>query len=133
MFSGGTTERVTVATVPVVARGAVKDSGTVVLNMNSIHANYKMSQGTIRTADTSGVVTTQMNTSTCQFTEMIRGGYIVTGGTGAYAHATGHGLYAAPFSVVLPRKANGKCNFASSAVPTSAVITIQAAGPIRIP
>lgn len=120
-------------TVPLEARGAFKDTGSVVLKMNAKRGSLVLRHGNIRLVTTKGVATTKMNRSTCQFTEIIRGSYIVTGGTGSYAGATGHGLYAAPFSVVLPHKANGKCNFASSAVPTSAVIAFTAAGPIAIP
>jgi len=136
MFSGVTTSMANVPTVPIVARGAFNDTGSITLSggSRSHHGVLVMSQGNIRVTHTNSALSDEnFNSTTCQFTAVERVSYIVTGGTGAYAHASGHGLAAVTFEEVAPRRANGKCNTSNNAAPVSEVTVFNAAGPISVP
>jgi hypothetical protein len=91
--------------IPLTATGVVASTGHITLggpssgkgvlvfkkgNMNVVHTNAKSKSTFVK-----------MN---CTFTEAIPGTYKVTGGTGSFAGATGHGTYTVTFVAVSPRK-----------------------------
>jgi hypothetical protein len=49
------------------------------------------------------------NASTCKFTEVFKGDYVIRGGTGRYRHATGSGTYVSRISGKLKKTRGGEC------------------------
>jgi hypothetical protein len=74
--------------------------------------------------------TFSLNPKTCVVKFTISGPYSLNGGVGRYEGIKGSGTYSGVFSGVLPRKANGACNEARSAQPTSTVQKISAKGTV---
>jgi hypothetical protein len=105
-----------IATGPIHARGTdVTVSGT--------RDRFKFPRGTLFITHRAGKpATNRFDKVTCYFTFTERGTYRVTGGTGAYAHASGNGRYSLKGSGIA-------CD--QKAPPTVFTIEIRASGPLR--
>jgi hypothetical protein len=77
-----------------------------------------------------------LSTTTCRFAAATTVSYTVSGdkSTGQFAGAAGHGKAVALLEADLPKLGNGTCNESNSAqpVPSTAVATFKAAGPLTL-
>ena len=86
--------------------------------------------GTFKIAHSNGTGTPRFNAKTCLFTLALNGTYRLSGGTGAYAGISGHGIYRANIMFVGARNAAGKCS--NKLPPTAFQQIIRAHGPIHL-
>jgi len=86
--------------------------------------------GTFRIAHSNGTGTPRFNAKTCLFTLALNGTYRLSGGTGAYAGISGHGIYRLNIMVVGARNAAGKCS--NKLPPTAFQQIIRAQGPVSL-
>ncbi len=127
--------------VQVKAAGAVTASGTVTLRRCALTNHYRCTDGTDITL-TDGSLHLQYGKST--FTQYQNAGtcggsyanvmpYTITGGTGVYAGASGHGTAEIEFRATFP-KVNGACDFAGAAKPEAgtAHLSFTANGPVTL-
>jgi hypothetical protein len=61
------------------------------------------------------------------------GGYVIAGGTGAFAGAAGHGTYALVFITETQRAADGACSPSGVPVPSGDQVDFTAGGPLTAP
>lgn len=96
----------------VVASGAVSGVGTVVAGQGNVFpVTVTLPQGTLKLKVTSGPSDEIPNLNTCSIaftgTDTIK----VTGGTGAFAGASGTGTDTNRGGLIFPRNPDGSCNF----------------------
>ena len=84
--------------------------------------------GTFKIAHSNGTGTPHFNGKTCLGTIVLNGTYRLSGGTGAYAGISGHGIYRLNILIVTGRNAAGKC----SNTPTAFQQIIRAQGPVHL-
>ena len=74
------------------------------------------------------------NATTCYFSQTVHATYVVQGGTGKFAGATGSGKATFAFSATAPKLASGKCDESDNAQPLAkgAVVTFTASGPLTV-
>ena len=86
--------------------------------------------GTFKIAHSNGTGTPRFNAKTCLGTIVLNGTYRLSGGTGAYAGISGHGIYRLNILIVAARNAAGKCT--NKLPPTAFQQIIKAQGPVRL-
>ena len=86
--------------------------------------------GTFKVAHSNGTGTPTFNAKTCLFTLALNGTYRLSGGTGAYAGISGHGIYRVNILFVAARNAAGKCS--NKLPPTAFQQIIRAQGPVSL-
>jgi hypothetical protein len=112
------------ATATLIARGPVTIGGTV--NLETGRAVLHGGKLTLKHHQVSGH--SSSNPRTCLSTVTSSGTYRITGGTGKYAHVTGHGHYRLT-AYAIEAKVNGKC--ATTVAPYAQEILLTASGPIQ--
>ena len=86
--------------------------------------------GTFKIAHSGGTGTPRFNPRTCLGTIVLNGTYRLSGGTGAYAGISGHGIYRLNITFVGARNSAGQC---SNKLPPSAFQQIiRAQGPVSL-
>ena len=86
--------------------------------------------GTFKIAHSNGTGTPHFNPRTCLFTLALNGTYRLSGGTGAYAGISGHGIYRGNITFVAARNAAGQCS--NKLPPTAFQQIIRAQGPVHL-
>jgi len=86
--------------------------------------------GTFKIAHSNGTGTPHFNAKTCLNTIVLNGTYRLSGGTGAYAGISGHGIYRLNILIVAARNAAGKCS--DKLPPTAFQQIIKAQGPVSL-
>ena len=86
--------------------------------------------GTFKIAHSNGTGTPRFNAKTCLSTLALNGTYRLSGGTGAYAGISGHGIYRLNILIVGARNAAGKCS--NKLPPTAFQQIIRAQGPVSL-
>jgi hypothetical protein len=86
--------------------------------------------GTFKIAHSNGTGTPRFNAKTCLGTIALNGTYRLSGGTGAYAGISGHGIYRLNILIVAARNAAGKCS--QKLPPTAFQQIIRAQGPVSL-
>jgi hypothetical protein len=86
--------------------------------------------GTFKIAHSNGTGTPQFNPRTCLGVFTLNGTYRLSGGTGAYAGISGHGIYRLNIMEVAARNSAGKCS--NKLPPTAFQQIIRAQGPVRL-
>jgi hypothetical protein len=131
-------------TAPVVAfkaTGLFTASGTVTLKRCSLSSHYRCAAGSdlafghdvLHLKYGQSTFTQFQEASSCNGSYANRIPYTITGGTGAYVGASGHGTAEIEF-VGTFHKVNGKCDFAGQAKPItgSARLSFGAHGPVTL-
>jgi hypothetical protein len=132
-------------TAPVVtfkATGLFSATGTVTLKRCSLSSHYRciadpdlaLGHDVLHLRYGRSTFTQFQEASSCNGSYANRMPYTITGGTGAYAGASGHGTAEIEF-VGTFHKVNGKCDFAGQAKPItgSARLSYGAHGPVTLP
>jgi hypothetical protein len=127
--------------VPVRAADVFATSGTVTLDRCSLLTHYRciakpainFAGGSLDLNYQKSVSTQQVNAATCAGSYSTTAPYTITGGSGVYAAATGHGVAVIKFTAVFP-KLKGKCDDGGSASPVKGTARLQflARGPVRV-
>jgi hypothetical protein len=86
--------------------------------------------GTFKIAHSNGTGTPRFNAKTCLGTIALNGTYRLSGGTGAYAGISGHGIYRLNILIVAARNAAGKCS--QKLPPAAFQQIIRAQGPVSL-
>jgi len=86
--------------------------------------------GTFKIAHSNGTGTPRFDAKTCLATIVLNGTYRLSGGTGAYAGISGHGIYRLNILFVGARNAAGKCT--NKLPPTAFQQIIRAQGPVSM-
>jgi hypothetical protein len=86
--------------------------------------------GTFKIAHSNGTGTPRFNPRTCLGAIVLNGTYRLSGGTGAYAGISGHGIYRLNILIVGGRNAAGKCS--NKLPPTAFQQIIRAQGPVSL-
>ena len=86
--------------------------------------------GTFKIAHSSGTGTPRFNPKTCLAVFALNGTYRLSGGTGAYAGISGHGIYRLNILIVGARNSAGKCS--NKLPPTAFQQIIKAQGPVSL-
>ena len=86
--------------------------------------------GMFKIAHSNGTGTPRFNAKTCLFTLALNGTYRLSGGTGAYAGISGHGIYRLNILIVSARNSAGKCS--NKLPPTAFQQIIKAQGPVSL-
>ena len=86
--------------------------------------------GTFKIAHSGGTGTPRFNPKTCLAVFALNGTYRLSGGTGAYAGISGHGIYRLNIMFVAARNAAGKCS--NKLPPVAYQQIIRAQGPVRL-
>ena len=86
--------------------------------------------GTFKIAHSNGTGTPHFNAKTCLFALALNGTYRLSGGTGAYAGISGHGIYRLNITFVAARNSAGKCS--NKLPPTAFQQIIRAQGPVSL-
>ena len=86
--------------------------------------------GTFKIAHSNGTGTQRFNAKTCLGTIVLNGTYRLSGGTGAYAGISGHGIYRLNILIVGARNSAGKCS--NKLPPTAFQQIIKAQGPVSL-
>jgi hypothetical protein len=86
--------------------------------------------GTFKIAHSGGTGTPHFNPKTCLFALALNGTYRLSGGTGAYAGISGHGIYRLSITFVAARNSAGKCS--NTMPPTAFQQIIKAQGPVSL-
>jgi hypothetical protein len=120
-FLGLQTDPSPTATPTIVAKGPIHAQGSDIVH-DSTHDTFVFPDGSIDVTHAPKHSRSFSDPVTCLFREHERGRYWITGGTGAYAAASGHGHYTADVTAV-------GCD--QNAPPTVFMLVIRAQGPIR--
>jgi hypothetical protein len=86
--------------------------------------------GTFKIAHSNGTGTPRFNPRTCLGTIVLNGTYRLSGGTGAYAGISGHGIYRLNILIVAARNSAGKCS--NKLPPAAFQQIIRAQGPVSL-
>ena len=86
--------------------------------------------GTFKIAHSGGTGTPRFNPKTCLSVITLNGTYRLSGGTGAYAGISGHGIYRLNILIVAARNAAGQCS--NKLPPTAFQQIIKAQGPVSL-
>ena len=116
------------ATPSIIARGAFTVGG--VTHPGSRVDTAVFPNGTFKIAHSNGTGTPRFNAKTCLFTLALNGTYRLSGGTGAYAGISGHGIYRLNIMFVGARNAAGKCS--QKLPPVAFQQIIRAQGPVTL-
>jgi hypothetical protein len=116
------------APVSIIARG-VFTAGGVTHPGNRVDTAV-FPDGTFKIAHSGGTGTPRFNPKTCLAVFALNGTYRLSGGTGAYAGISGHGIYRLNIMFVAARNAAGKCS--NKLPPVAYQQIIRAQGPVRL-
>jgi hypothetical protein len=122
-------------TGPVATTGTFNTSGPNPAKGQTHTFATKAGDLTLQVSGTPGNVQKSIGpASSCGFEFGTTVPYTVTGGTGKFAGATGHGTVVVTFTADLPKLANGKCNTSKSAQPiaSTAVGVFSLSGPLTV-
>ncbi len=86
--------------------------------------------GTFKIAHSNGTGTPRFNPRTCLSVITLNGTYRLSGGTGAYAGISGHGIYRLNILIVAARNSAGQCSHTMP--PTAFQQIIKAQGPVSL-
>ena len=86
--------------------------------------------GMFKIAHSNGTGTQRFNARTCLGTVVLNGTYRLSGGTGAYAGISGHGIYRLNILIVAARNSAGKCS--NKLPPAAFQQIIRAQGPVHL-
>jgi hypothetical protein len=86
--------------------------------------------GTFKITHSNGTGTPRFNPRTCLGVITLNGTYTLSGGTGAYAGISGHGIYRLNILIVAARNAAGKCS--NKLPPVAFQQIIKAQGPVSL-
>lgn len=86
--------------------------------------------GTFKIAHSPGTGTPRFNPETCLFVLALNGTYRLSGGTGAYAGISGHGIYRLNIMFVAARNSAGNCS--NKLPPVAFQQIIRAQGPAHL-
>jgi hypothetical protein len=127
--------------VPVNFTGVFSASGTITLHRCSPLSHYRcidkpafnFADGSLAINSQQGARTQHVDAATCASSFASTETYTITGGSGGYAGATGHGVATIKFTAVFPRL-HGNCDIAAKAVPvkSTARLHFQAHGPVTL-
>jgi hypothetical protein len=120
-------------TVNVQASGVFHDFGHVNLGSNSPFTEVHLSHGSLYTLHNHGHNWTSVNPFSCFAASSTTVDYTITGGSGHYWHASGHGTATVTVTGVLPRKPNHHCNTNADPLPWTEHTTFLAQGPVYLP
>jgi hypothetical protein len=112
----------------IIARGAFTAGG--VDHPGSKVDTVVFPNGTFKIAHSNGTGTPRFNAKTCLATFALNGTYKLSGGTGAYAGISGHGIYRLNILIVGARNSAGKCS--QKLPPTAFQQIIKAQGPVSL-
>ena len=134
---GSTTSTANNPTIPLKATGVFTDTGSIVLGSKTTKGTLHFTKGGLNLTHSNPPnpnSPTSSNATTCRVLFAESGTFKVTGGTGPYKGATGHGTFGVTFAATFPKLASGKCNESNSAnpVPGSSLTTFKATGNITI-
>jgi hypothetical protein len=134
---GTTTSDANNPTVPLTATGVFTDTGSLSLGSNSTKGTLHFKKGGLNLTHSnppSPNAPTSFDPTTCRAVFAESGTFTVTGGTGPYNGASGHGTFSVSFAANLPKLANGQCDESSNAnpVPGTSLTTFKATGNITI-
>ena len=116
------------APISLIATG-VFDAGGVNHQGNKVDTAV-FPDGTFNIAHSNGTGTPRFNAKTCLATIVLNGTYRLSGGTGAYAGISGHGIYRLNIMFVAARNSAGKCS--NKLPPVAYQQIIRAQGPVRL-
>jgi hypothetical protein len=116
------------APASIIARG-VFTAGGVTHPGNKVNT-VVFPNGTFKITPSKGTGTPRFNARTCLATIALNGTYRLSGGTGAYAGISGHGIYRLNILIVGARNAAGKCS--NKLPPTAFQQIIRAQGPVSL-
>jgi hypothetical protein len=122
----GSTTNVTSSAIPITAHGVSDTHGSVKTSGSDSKGTLHLADGTLDVDHTAGSGPTHVNKAACSATSVMNGTYKVTGGTGKYKGATGHGDFAITFAGNFSH--NGKCNLSANASPSSGKLSFHATG-----
>ena len=134
---GTTTSTANNPTVPLKATGVFTDTGSIYLGSKTTKGYIALQKGCTKCdplQSTQSQCPTSVNPTTCRVVFAGSGTFKVTGGTGPYNGATGHGTFTVTFAATFPKLANGQCNESNSAnpLPGTSLTTFKATGNITI-
>jgi hypothetical protein len=86
--------------------------------------------GTFKITHSNGTGTPRFNPRTCLAVFALNGTYTLSGGTGAYAGITGHGIYRLSITEVAARNSAGQCS--NKLPPAAFQQIIRAQGPVSL-
>ena len=128
----GSTANVNATSLPLTLSGPVAAHGTLELsNSSSTEGIIRTAAGDLHVTHNNPSSPPSVNTSSCTATQVNNGKYRVTGGTGKFSGAAGHGSFTIAFNGAFP-KANGQCNITQNSNPVSGTETFHASGPITV-
>jgi hypothetical protein len=134
---GTTTSTANNPTIPLTATGVFTDTGTISLGGKSTKGTLHFKKGGLNVNHSNPPAPntpSSFNATTCRVAFAESGTFKVTGGTGPYKGATGHGTFKVTFAATLPKLASGKCNESNSAnpLPGTSLTTFKATGNLTI-
>ena len=112
----------------IIARGAFTAGG--IDHPGSKVDTVVFPDGTFKIAHSNGTGTPRFNAKTCLGAIVLNGTYRLSGGTGAYAGISGHGIYRLNILIVAARNSAGKCS--QKLPPAAFQQIIRAQGPVSL-
>jgi hypothetical protein len=134
IFAGSSTSLANNPVIPLRATGVITDTGTIKLSGGPGAGTgvIKLSHGHVNVMHSRGTGSAfHLSKATCTAGQNVHGTYTVTGGTGKYAHATGHGRFDVTFTVKFAMT-GGQCTVTRHTQPASGHTTFLATGPLTI-
>lgn len=128
----GSTANISATSLPLTLSGPVATHGALELNnSNSTQGVIKTAVGDLHVTHNNPSPPPSVNTSSCTATQVNNGNYKITGGTGKFSGAAGHGNFTISFTGTFP-KTNGQCSITQSSNPVSGTTTFHGSGPITV-
>jgi hypothetical protein len=120
--------------VPVTAAGLFRASGSINVSARSRAgtATFRFTNGDLDVHSSGVKGSFSVKASTCAEEQVREGYYTVTGGTGSYEGAIGHGTFELTGTGTAARGKGGKCNTSGSAKPVKGLVAIVLQGPITL-
>ena len=126
-------------TVRIAAAGPLRGAGVLTQEFEEteggdiVHAVWHLPHGTV-TADAVEDFGVDFHPTSCRGTATASGTWVISGGTGAYAGATGHGTFTGSGTIVGTRDDHGRClGPESGADPQVAIVTLRGSGVAEVP
>ena len=126
-------------TVRIAAAGPIRGAGVLTQEFEEtesgdvVHAVWHLPHGTV-TADAAEDFGVDFDPISCRGTATASGIWVITGGTGAYAGATGDGTFTGSGRIIGARDDGGRCLGPESGVdPKVAIVTLRGSGVAELP
>ena len=126
-------------TVRIAAAGPIRGAGVLTQEFEEtaggdvVHAVWHLPRGTV-TADAAEDFGVDFDPTSCRGTATASGTWVITGGTGAYAGASGHGTFTGAGTIIGARDDRGRCLGPESGVdPKVAIVTLGGSGVAELP